>query len=386
MKVGIITFHFVPNYGAVLQCYALQTFLESQGYEVEIIDYRPGYHTVRYSTRKNPFVYTRWYWKRMNGKNTFRRVYLAARSFARCIHMNIQKTDQTVNRMFESFVQANLRLTRKYTSLEQLREKSPETDVYISGSDQVWNPELLDQAFDPAYFLDFGTESVTRISYAVSMGKELGEHDRMQLKMLCAKMNAVSIREDSELAIKAIGRDVHICIDPTFLLDSKSYTPAESQIVEQEPYIFVYGFETTDGIQSAVNIATDRYGCRVINGSPHRVKLQGDVESIRNYGPDRFLTFIKNAQCVVTNSFHGTAFSIIYRKDFITVSHTTRGKRMTDLLEKLGLTCRLWGSEAFLIDGDIDYDLAYDKLMSLRKHSTEYLRSSMAGLREEDIP
>ena len=90
------------------------------------------------------------------------------------------------------------------------------------------------------------------------------------------------------------------------------------------------------GKSDAVEEAVNKYKCRIISGSPKWLRLSGDVKTVSGYGPDRFLSLIKNSECVITNSFHGTAFSIIYQKDFITVPHSTRGKRMEDLLQKLG--------------------------------------------------
>ncbi len=386
MKIGIITFHFTSNQGAVLQCFALKKHLEKQGHEVQVIDYCPPYHTVRYSAYKNPFMYARDRWRKLSKRSMLLRSAVTAKSFLKCIALDITQKDANTLREFESFRKKHLNLTQRYKSLKALKKKFPHFDAYISGSDQVWNPDLLDQEFDRAYFLDFGDEKTLRISYAVSMGKDMSGEEVSELKQLCSNMTAVSLREYNKEAVEATGRDVHICIDPTLLMDAEDYAEVESAETEKESYIFVYGFETNEDIKRAVETAQKKYGCRVINGSPARIRL-GDSEIIaKDYGPDKFLAYIKNAQCVVTNSFHGTAFSIIYKKDFIVVPHSTRGRRMTELLTKLGLNFRLWNDESFSFDKAIDYNEAYEKLDVLRIASTSYLSEALSGKSGEEIP
>lgn len=385
MRIGIITFHFAHNHGAVLQCCALQKYLESQGHDVKVINYRPKYHTVRYDAVKNPFRYASDVCKKKKCTSVGR-IKVFCRSIARCMKLNIKGTDKKNAAFFGEFTSKNLHLTKRYTSLKSLKKNPPEFEAYISGSDQLWNPDLLDQKFDRAYFLDFGKPECRRIAYAVSMGKEFSPEECRHLKELCAPLDAVSLREKTPSVIDAIERDVHICIDPTLLIDAEYYHGLESKEKEKEPYIFVYGFETSDAIKKAIDMASKKFGCRIINGSPGRVKLTGEnVENIRDYAPDRFLSFIKNAEYVVTNSFHATVFSVIYKKRFATVPHTTRGRRMVELLGKLGLNDALWGTPGFSMDYLPDYDSAYEKLEALRNNSKNYINKTLSGCKGEEI-
>lgn len=386
MKIGILTFHFAFNQGAVLQCYALQKFLERQGHEVLVIDYRPRYHTIMHAAWRNPFVYSKVFWGKNKHRSLWVRLGLTARSFLRCMYWDVFQVDRRSQASFQAFVRNHLHLTTEYQTLRQLQDNPPEMDVYISGSDQVWNPELLGGYFDPAYFLDFGKEETRRVTYAISMGKRQTPEVLAQLKDLCRSLDAISLREYSKADIEAVSRDVHVCIDPTFLLAAEDYSDVESAASGDEPYVFVYGFETNGALQKAVDLAVTKYHCRVVNGSPKWLKIQGEVENVSGYGPDRFLSFVKNAKCIITNSFHGTAFSIIYRKDFITVPHTTRRKRMEDLLFKLGLCSRLFGHESFSFEVPLDYVNAYIVLGRLKAHSMEYLKMSISGCRGETIP
>lgn len=386
MRVGILTFHFVSNAGGVLQCFATQTYLKKCGHEAVVIDYRPEYHTIRYASVKNPFRYAFWYWKRFKNKKLLKRILLTAKMFFVCLESNIKQPYREIEDSYSKFIQKNLELTKKYTSYNKLRSDPPILDAYVTGSDQLWNPDLLDSDFDPAYFLKFGNKDITRISYAVSTGKELNDAEIHKLCMLSDELSAVSIREYNPRIVDSLGQDIHVCIDPTLLLDAKDYACIESQEDEAEPYIFVYGFENTSALHDALELATEKYHCRVINGSPHRIKLGDSAEKLRNYGPDRFLTLIKNAECVVTNSFHGTAFSVIYKKDFITVTHSTRGSRMTSLLYHLGLTSRLWGSADFDFSGTPDFEEVEKRRAVLRKYSSDFLLLAIEGKSENDIP
>lgn len=386
MKIGIITFHFVHNQGAVLQCFALKKYLEGKGHEVQVIDYRPHYHTVRYAPWKNPFRYARWYFDYHKQAAFSGKVRAAAKAFLRCMYWNLAGTHRASADAFRAFTEKNLKCTKRYVTLKKLQKDPPRLDAYITGSDQVWNPDLLNHDFDEAYFLHFGDEATHRIAYAVSMGKEPDEDESRKLNALCAGLDAVSLRERTPSACAAIDRQVHICIDPTLLLNGEDYLEVESKAVEQEPYIFVYGLETSEGILAAVKQARELYGCRVINGSPDTVKLSGDgVEIVKDYAPDHFLSLVKHAQCVVTNSFHGTVFSVLYQKQFVTVPHSTRGRRMVELLQKLGLEHALWGAEARTPAQTIDYAPVYEKLAQLRADSMQYLEKALEGCKGEEI-
>lgn len=381
MKIGILTFHFVPNQGAVLQCWAMQKFLEGHGHDVQVVDYRPAYHAIRYASFKNPFTYARWFFRKNKRKSMQFRVILAARAFLRALAMNAEGTDRRVAAAFHLFSDRHLHLTAPYRSLAALRRNPPSLDACLVGSDQLWNPELLDQDFDPAYFLDFGPDSLVRFSYAVSLGKPPSGLQLCQLPPLCKRLDAISLREAVPDIAEALGRPIHICLDPTLLLDAADYAEAESpERIGDGDYIFVYGFETTPGIEAALAEVRRRHpSCRVVNGSPHRVKLRCPHESRRIYGPDAFLSFVKHARCVVTNSFHATAFSVIYQKEFITVPHSTRALRMTNLLGSLGLASRLWGHESFSLDAPVDWTDVRSRLLELRQSSATYLKTVLDG-------
>lgn len=184
----------------------------------------------------------------------------------------------------------------------------------------------------------------------------------------------ISVREKNSDLLEVTDKDIEICIDPTLLLQQCDYSPIESTIITDDPYIFVYGFETSPTMIEAIREISEYYKIRVINGSPTRIKLDIEAENVFNYAPDQFLSFIHGACYVVTNSFHGTAFSLIYHKQFTTVLHQSRGQRMRDLLEKVGLSNRIYDNKKSDYANKIDYNNVDIKLAALREHSIEFLK------------
>ena len=377
MKVGIITFHFAHNQGAVLQCCALKKYLEKLGHEACVIDYRPPYHAVKYAAKKNPFIFARNYWRKNSQKPIPKRIIITLRGFARGVVDTLKGKEAVMEAKFGAFTNKNLNQTARYSSLAALRKNPPQLDAYISGSDQLWNPELLDQSLDAAYFLDFGGDNVKKITYAISPKESYSEKEKAQIKELCESLDAVCIREENACIAEMLDEPYTVCVDPTLLLNEEDYAPLESERLEKEPYIFVYGFETSEAINDAVRIISESLGAKVINGSPERIMLSLDCKRVRNYSPDNFLSYIKHAEFVVTSSFHGTAFSLIYKKQFAVVPHTTRGRRMTELLGKLGLESRLWLNGGCDWQSRIDYTLPYENLQKLRDKAQSYLEENL---------
>lgn len=376
-KAGIITFHFAHNQGAVLQCYALQTFLTRLGCDAKVIDYRPAYHTVKYSAWKNPFRVARGNWRRNRKKPLVKRIVIAARGFARGLVADLKRTDRAADLKFRAFTEKFLRQTRTYTSLEELCWDPPAMDAYVSGSDQLWNPELLDYCFDPAYFMDFGGEKTRRLTYAVSLKEHYSKGQKAQLRKLCRRIDGLCIREENADLTQAVGREAKVCIDPSLLLDREDYLPLETKRKVAEPYVFVYGFETNEQILQAVQTVAEAKNLKIVNGSPKRIRLTVPCKRLFSYSPDEFLSYIHHADYVVTNSFHGTAFSVIYKKNFIVVAHSTRGRRMTELLGKLGLEGRIWRDATCDWKAPIDHGAAYEKLELLRGSARSYLTEQL---------
>ncbi|MGN0470458.1 MAG: polysaccharide pyruvyl transferase family protein [Acutalibacteraceae bacterium] len=384
MKIGIITFQLAWNCGAVLQCAALQRMLESSGYEVCVINYCPKYKDYRYKKYQNPFLVALGAYKSNKQLSLIKRSIKAIKSAGRAILNYNPKSGRIKQKKdFAQFCENFLNLTREYKSLEELKADPPKCDVYISGSDQLWNPNLTNEKLDGAYFLDFGDDTIIKASYAVSACELDVQKNKESLEDLLENLDYISLREDekkSELET-LVSKNISICIDPTLLLDAEQYADMESDKVNiEEPYLLVYALDNPGSdeplFKTVKNLSEQRnLKIKVISG-PHKWPYAIDGYQPRDgISPQEFLSYIKNADVVVTNSFHATAFSIIYRKEFYVLTTQGRGARLVELLNKIGL-------EKQLLCGDnaenvkccgIDYSNALKKLEEYCTYSKKYL-------------
>lgn len=386
MKIGIITFHFPYNCGATLQCLALQTKLEQLGNQVSVINYRPWYHQNRYVPLKNPVYYGgKMMKKKSENDPIYKRLYRGADGFARVVWSwrNYGKIAPR-EKKFRAFIQKNLHETKVYRTMDQLRNDPPALDMYVCGSDQLWNAKLTEGVFDPAYFLDFGGKEVKRISYAMGANFDGVDGVEEQLKTLLSPFDAVSLREEKCLpqVQQALpgGVPTRVDLDPTFLLEEKDYLPLmPDKTLESEPFILTYAMpnESQHKVYNAARIFGEKMGMKVIDVCGNPTQVNQKVADNRICGPDEFLWYMKHASYVLTNSFHGTAFSVIFRKQFAVVPHTVTGNRVSELLEKLGLGDR-WtktGDQAAkLIEKPVDYSVCEENLAALRQQAVDYLR------------
>lgn len=386
MKAGIITFHFPYNCGAVLQCVALQTVLEDFDCEVQVINYRPWYHQNRYIPRKNPVYYgLKCTAPKYEGDMMLKRIYRGARGFAGTVRSwKNYKTVLPKHEKFEGFIKKTLHETKVYRTVKKLQKDAPDCDLYISGSDQLWNAKITEGVIDPAYLMDFGKDSAGRITYAVGVDFSALTYPKEDLKPYLKKLDAISMREKECYGQieELVGEDVylHVDVDPTLLLDASEYEKHIcKEVLEKEPFILTYTMpnETQAKVYNAAKILGEKLGIKVIDvcGDPKTANKK--VEDNRICGPDEFLWYMKNASYVITNSFHGTAFSVIFRKQFVSIPHTMTGYRVREVLEKVGLGNQ-WvntGLEAVdKIQEEIDFTETERKIKELQADSKAYLK------------
>ena len=384
MKIGTVTFHFPLNCGAALQCYALEHVLESFGHEVRVVNYCPWYHQNRYASYKNPFYYGR-KMLRAPAKSVFVRLKNGAKGFRDTVRSwKDAKPRLDREEKFDAFRREYLHETRMYRSLRALRAFPPRCDLYLAGSDQLWNSNLTDRRFDPAYFLNFGSRKAKRATYAVGSYFEDPAAAKKQMAPLLKKLDAVSLRETkflpdvSEAAGGAV--PIHVDIDPTLLLNAEAYDALlPKEPLETEPYILVY---TMPGkAQKPTNDAAKKLAEKTelhlidVNGNPNAENRR--IGDSRVVSPQEFLWYVKNAAFVVTNSFHGTVFSVLYKKRFAALLHRETGNRVSELLDKLGLSDRYTedpGAVARILGLASDWNAAFCSLDALRAESERYLR------------
>ncbi len=317
MKICTITCQNAVNHGARLQCYALAYWLQKQGHEVEVIDYRP----VPSLNKKL------WYWPGMSIKEWVKLF----------IYFPLRKKKLKRRKSFDEFSKKYIPLTEHvYYSIGDLRNNPPQADMYIAGSDQIWNTTLPNGS-DPAYYLDFGSSDVRRESFAASFGTEsLKPGSEMFVKENLKRFDKITIREQSALSIlKSLGLEGTLQEDPVFLLSASDWDKIADGTGVGEKYVLVYDFYKSNDIKLEAQKIAQAENLKIYNIS-HSKFSYADKNFIYS-GPDTFVSLIKNASYVVSNSFHGTAFAMIYGVPFKVLDRQDGlNIRMHDLLKRHG--------------------------------------------------
>lgn len=328
MIIRTITCHQSSNYGAVLQAYALLHYLQSLGHDAKVIDYRPPYMSLshRIPPRYNHFG--------------IRKLYLLSKLPG---DMKGWRRHRAILPFYNQYISAT---DSQFVSVEQLQANPPDADMYIAGSDQIWNT-LFQNGKDSAFYLDFGLPK-RKISYAASFATEsLVPGTEVFVAKGLSNFDAISVRESSGLEIlKGLGCEGRIVVDPVFLLSKNQWDQFDNLKIENERFILTYDFERRKSIigRIAKRLAFAS-GCKIYSVSPFRHGYAD--KSFVNVGPDIFISLIKHAQCVICNSFHGIAFSMIYGKDFFLVNRKDGlNVRMRDLLNRYGIGHRMIGENA----------------------------------------
>lgn len=368
MKVGIITMHCPLNYGAVLQAYALQTYIESLGHQVEIIDYRPEY--IMLPTRLS-YIGDRKYRQNI----ILRIAYLGLKVFPRI----------RVSKNFYGFLHKYIHLSsQKYMSLKSLAENAPDYDIYICGSDQIWNV-YLPNGNDDAYFLSFAGDK-PKMSYAASMSMD-GSFDEETTKRFAKLLNdfcAISVREDVAVGQLAfLNRKIEHVLDPVFLLNKEMWIQnlCLDNGDRNDKYILIYPMGDGQSVFRQAKRLSEITGLPVYSISQSN-KIPTFIK--KNYnGPkvEDFVGLIKNATYVVTNSFHGTAFSIIMKKNFWACSIKNTSSRIKSLVRVVGLENRLLADDDTTrnLTEQINYLNIENNLNKAVLHSKQFIIDSLAS-------
>lgn len=357
-RVGIITFHRAINYGALLQTYALQVSVEKIGGECEVIDY----HNKQIDRQ-----YIKLSLSKAKGLKDFAKYILYSRTHNR-------KYEK-----FRSFASKYLHLSSMCRDHNDLSRISSRYDLLISGSDQIWNYGITD--FDTAYFLSFLNDRVKKNAYAASFGiSQIPEEVAQDYKNLLGEYNKITVRENqgAEIIRDLTGRDVEVALDPTLLLCMKEWNKIAAEKKEKD-YILIYSFGLTPTMKSFAENLSKKTGCRIIF-FPASSFVRNWIRApfVMSASPEEFLGFFKNASYVVTNSFHGTVFSILYEKSFFLEKHKprlmNRNSRFDSLLDLLLLHDReIVNGENKFIEKRIDYTRVTSALEQERMKSLAFL-------------
>lgn len=359
MKVGIITFHDALNYGAILQGYALQEALVNLGADANIINYRNEYSVKEYAS----FDIKRIKSPKLLIKEVLRYPVRKKK------HKNVQGFSDNFYRLSE----------KECFNNEDLKSLNNQYDSFITGSDQVWNYDM--RGFDKAYFLDFVEDSKKKNSYAASFGvSEIPEDLKSTYEKLLSDFNHVSIREKQGQVLykELVDKESSLNVDPSLLLNREQWLKIAKYPKINKKYILVYALINTPTLFKFIsNLAKDT-GCEVVFiGSYLKTKYSG-AKYINAPSPDEFVGLFANAEYVVTNSFHGIAFSINMNRNFFAELQpppAKRNSRLENLLDLVGLRDRL------IKDGkhkniklEIDYSIVNEKLNEERSKSIKYLK------------
>ena len=360
MKIGILTFHCAHNYGAVLQCFALQETLKAMGHDVEVIDYRPAYlldcykiFDYRRILSKNPFMLI---------KNVINEILLLNERLK-------------LYSSFQNFITKKLCLS---IPVEESNIPS-EYDVYVIGSDQIWNPNITN-GFDDIYFGQFGFSKGERkyISYAASMEiNNLKSEYKAYLKTKLLNFNALSVRESQliEILQPLTSTKINLVIDPTFLIKENKWMELVVKPSIKEKYVLIYFTRTDENVVVLAKKIADKLKAKVIKIS---ATLKYRFNKFEGSSPEMFISLIKNAECIITTSFHGTAFSLIFNKPFYYIKlHDDKNSRVLSLLSLLSLEDRAIEPNENVNFKNIDYDKINVILGGMRKESLKFLTDAI---------
>lgn len=365
MKVGIITFHASHNYGSMLQAYALQQTVISLGHDCDIINFR----TQRQRQGYLPFYCGR----RLRGK-------IKALLFPRMAWERRNKY-----RMFESFLRDNYTLSQsEYHTNADLCNAEMDYDVYISGSDQIWNTSCFD--FDWAYYLNF-VKRGKKIAYAPSMGPkatlEIASSMFGKIKQYAESYDSVSVREQgtAELFQQITGKEVPITLDPTLLLPFEQWSElaGDTPVIEGD-YILLYIPWYDKRLYAKAEEIAAEFGVKVVCTLGDYAQQYRNNPNFMFYtavGPLQFLNIAKFSRFIVCASFHAVVFSIVFKKPFYAYNGM-EDNRIQQLLRLTALEKYCKSPERNILnEPSQDFDIAQSKLETARSKSMDFLRESI---------
>lgn len=332
MKVAIITRHSINNYGSLLQAIAIQSAIELLGYECEIIDYVRSDESI-IEREKTELA------KKESWNNTFAK---------RMLYLLMRQPESILSGVrFEKMQKQFLHLTRRYSHKDELITNKPIADCYMTGSDQVWGPVGRGE-YDDCYCLSFTEESDKRLSYASSFGHtEFTPELELYYKKWLSRYKQLLVREDSaQKQLCEWGFNAQQVIDPTLLLPKEYWSKFISKRQIKEKYILIYQLHNNKRLGYYAAALAKKEGLKLfrVSQSMHQITRAGKL--VWCPGISEFLSLIDNAECMITDSFHGTAFAINLNTPFIEVlPNNNTGTRNMSILRLTGLTNRILGEE-----------------------------------------
>lgn len=325
MKILTLTTYNVYNYGAALQAYALQNSLCHIGHDAVLINYQPEYLTRKYDYR----------W--VNPESKLSR-YVVTRMAYRMMKYLQRQTTMGRKRQFDLFIDSYLKQTREYSTLEELHRNPPEADLYVVGSDQIWNV-FYEAGRDPAFYLEFVMRG-RKASYAASFSYvDIPQKEKEKIAEYLRTFDAVSVRESHGLQLLG---EMEIpgewVLDPVFLLSVEQWKQLMVPNVPKEDYLLIYDFEGNKELKQFAKEYAQRQHLKIYVIADTYPLLYAD-KNFMQAGPREFISMIYHCKAFISNSFHGTAFSIMFNKPvFVFNRHRHKvNSRMESLMTLFGL-------------------------------------------------
>jgi len=352
-KVCIATFYHDSHPGAVLQAYALSKTLKTLGCDAQMLDYvRPAL--------EHPNPLKRQILRMVNQADHWDAAYKAFRS------QFLSETEAT------------------YSSYESVASHPPRMDACVCGSDQIWNPALLaNQQYDPTYFLQFGSDTLPRVSYAASFGGHRPDAAQAkQLREYFSRFTHISVREPGGQAFlkQLLGREVALTLDPTLLPDNYNELLAPPR--SGSPYVLLYGLHHSPEIQTTAKAVAAYMNLPLWScGGPLIPWKRSGTRKVEQ-GPLKWLERIQNASAVITNSYHGMIFSLRLRKPIVIVLNSGKispgNERLLHLSDVLGIRDQVFPQDIRrALAQEMDWDTFDSRLAEQREASLAFLRSAL---------
>lgn len=371
MKIGLITFHCALNYGAVLQATALYSTLKTLDSDTELINFRfPPICSIVDHTRR----------KELKNINNLLRYIVKGR-------MIYRKKEN-----FDQFILTHIsNLSKECNTFDELQSLYSKNryNLCVCGSDQVWNPYITH--FESAYFLKFADKNTKKISFAASIGQDsIGEDGMEFLSNNLCEIDAFSVREESAVEIlrkAGVSRLINVNADPVFFLTKdewhKKCIPVKNP-QKLKKYIFVYRLTDNPIMDEVLQELTQMTGLECVAITDRLGKIPFISKKYLSVGPGEFLYLLENAEYVVTDSFHGIAFSLLFEKKLIAVSNLQRNTRILNLLSKVEMQdCLVNQNSDKNFIPNVDYLNKYKNcrriLIQEKKRNLEYLTNEILG-------
>lgn len=360
MKIGIITTFRQANFGSVLQAFSLQFVLEKMGYDAKLIDYKyPNFFHYKNGYPRKSFWVTKKYKLRL---------------FLGKIGLKPKNKMLLMN----DFISQNIICTKTYSSKRQLQSNPPLFDVYISGSDQIWNPNTM--FGDMSYFLDFAPEAAKKIAYSSSFScDKIPKKYQQEYQYFLKQYQSIFVREKNgkQIAEALTGRtDIEVVLDPTLLIDKNEWNKyADKSSLKNIPreyilfYMLAYTYNPQNKMAEILNKLQNQYKIPILSLSEKPADFNGEfiqIEQTQSVGIYEFLDLFRNARIVVTSSFHGTAYALNFGKPLLALSDGEKKSddRISTIMEKMEVNKQLINTNT-IIDDSIDpfYDVEREQVV-----------------------